>query len=355
MRAGDLLRQIDQRLLPLLGRMVARLGETSSRSRVLTGTALLSVTAVLLAAVWAADDGPVGDSTVGEVTRVGVVDGDSVPGYLRAAAADLAALPSPSAAPADGTYALVSLDNYLAPQGLDAVFRDVSVSAVFGRVPLPGRQTEIVRIPAQRVPDDVVAAMTELADRKEREAADYRARAAATTDDAELRQVYVSGAEVAAAEANAYRAGCACVYAAVVRAQPATLRAVASRRAVRAVDPAPEVRRLDRTVFTPPLPEQRDVVRPPADAALPEQTTPSPQSPSAVSPGPTARESSEPTPTVTEPSPTPEQKRSSAPPPTVTTSPEGSGEQPDGSGEQLDGSAEQPDESGAQTVRPIES
>ncbi|MEU6203608.1 hypothetical protein ABZ814_08470 [Micromonospora musae] len=328
MRAGDLLRQIDQRLLPLLSQVVARLGETSARSRVLAGTALLSVTAVLLTAVWAADDRPVGDPTVGEVTRVGVVDGDSVPGYLRAAAADLAALAEPAATPADGTYALVSLDSYLAPQGLDAVLGDVSVAAVFGRVPLPGRQTEIVRIPAQRVPEDVVAAMAEVAARKDREAADYRARVAATTGDAELRQLYASGAEVADAEAAAYRAGCACVYAAVVRAQPATLRAVASRRAVRAVDPAPEVHRLDRTVFTPPLPEQRDVVRPPVDAALPEATpSPSASSPTA-SPSPTAVESSEPTPAVTESSPTPEQETSSAPPPTVTTSPDASGGRP---------------------------
>ncbi|TDC33933.1 hypothetical protein E1211_18380 [Micromonospora sp. 15K316] len=322
MRAGDLLRQIDQRLLPLLSRVVARLGETSARSRVLTGTALLSVTAVLLTAVWAADDRPAGDPTVGEVTRVGVVDGDSVPGYVRAAAADLAALAEPAATPADGTYALVSLDSYLAPQGLDAVLGDVSVAAVFGRVPLPGRQTEIVRIPAQRVPDDVIAAMAAVAARKEREATDYRARAAATTGDAELRRLYTSGAEVAAAEATAYRTGCACVYAAVVRAQPAALRAVASRRAVRAVDPAPEVQRLDRTVFTPPLPEQRDVVRPPADAALPEATpSPSAGTPT-VSPSPTAEESSEPAPPVTNPSPTAEQGTPTAPPATATTSPD---------------------------------
>ncbi|TYB91640.1 hypothetical protein FXF53_29720, partial [Micromonospora sp. WP24] len=194
--------------------------------------------------------------------------------------------------------------------------------------PLPGRQTEIVRIPAQRVPEDVIAAMAEVAARKDREAADYRARVAATTGDAELRQLYASGAEVADAEAAAYRAGCACVYAAVVRAQPATLRAVASRRAVRAVDPAPEVHRLDRTVFTPPLPEQRDVVRPPADAALPEATpSPSASSPTA-SPSPTAVESSEPAPAVTESSPTPEQETPSAPPPTVTTSPDASGGRP---------------------------
>ncbi|MFI7605146.1 hypothetical protein ACIBTV_08475 [Micromonospora sp. NPDC049366] len=315
MRAGDLLRQLDQRLLPPLTRAVARLADGSARPRLLSSTALLSVAAVLLTAVWATSrDRSVGDPTVGEVTRVGVVDGDSVPGYLRAAAADLAALPP--AEPPGGTYALVSLDTYLPPQRLAAVLGDVSVSAVFGRVPLPGRQTEIVRIPALRVPDDVTAGMAGLAARKDREAADYRARAAAAVDDRDLRQVYASNAEVAAAEAEAYRSGCACVYAAVVRAEPTRLRAVAARGAVRAVDPAPEVRRLDRTVFTPPLPEQRDVVRPPADTALPEPApsrskgTPSPPAPAPV---PTTGAPSAPVPAA--PAPTAVSVPPSPPPP----------------------------------------
>ena len=45
------------------------------------------------------------------------------------------------------------LTEYLPPQRLAAVLGDVGVSTVFGRVPLPGRQTEIVKIPALRVPD----------------------------------------------------------------------------------------------------------------------------------------------------------------------------------------------------------
>ncbi|MCG5438625.1 hypothetical protein PSH25_002775, partial [Micromonospora sp. PSH25] len=205
MRAGNLLRQLDQRLLPPLTRAVARLGDRSPRSGVLSWAAVLSAAAVLGTAVWAVDDTPVGDRTVGEVTRVGVADGDSVPGYLRSAAADLAALPASAPTAEGGTYALVTLDAYLPPQRLATVLGDVGVSTVFGRVPLPGRQTEIVRIPALRVPDDVVAGMAQVAARKEAEAADYRARAAAVDGDGvgerELREQYASGAEVAAAEA----------------------------------------------------------------------------------------------------------------------------------------------------------
>ncbi|MBQ0903287.1 hypothetical protein [Micromonospora sp. U21] len=330
MRAGDLLRQLDQRLLPPLTRAVARLGDRSARSGVLTWAALLSSAAVLGTAVWAADDAPVGDRTVGEVTRVGVVDGDSVPGYLRSAAADLAALPTAAPVTGEETYALVTLDAYLPPQRLAAVLGDVSVSTVFGRVPLPGRQTEIVKFPALRVPDDVVAGMAQVAVRKDTEAADYRARAAAVSgdgaDERELRERYASGADVAAAEAAAYRTGCACVYAAVVRAAPVALRGVATRPDVRAVDPAPEVYRLDRTVFTPPLPEQHDVVRPPADTGPSAEPTPEvPVESTPVAPAPTASvgESSEPAPVVTIPLPEP----SAAEPtelatPSVTTSPD---------------------------------
>ncbi|MGV9372296.1 MULTISPECIES: hypothetical protein [Micromonospora] len=230
-----------------------------SRSAALTWVALACALVVLVVAVAQRRDRPVSDRTVGEVTRVGVTDGASIAAYLRAAGDELARLDAP-----DG-YALVSFADYLTPARAAAALDGTRVSAVVARVPLPGRQTEIVRIAALRLPQDVVAGMAGVATRKDREAADYRSRAAATTADPELRRVYDSGAEVAAREAQAYRAGCACVYAAVVSAAPDALRALAGRPGVRVVDPAPEVTRLDRTVFTPPLPEQRDVVRPPAD------------------------------------------------------------------------------------------
>ncbi len=232
-----------------------------SRFAALTWLALACALVVLVVAVAQRRDRPVSDRTVGEVTRVGVAGGASIPAYLRAAGEELARLDAPDA------YALVSFADYLTPARAAAALDGAPVSAVVARVPLPGRQTEIVRIAALRLPGDVVAGMADVAGRKDREAADYRARAAApaATADPELRRVYESGAVVAAREAAAYRSGCACVYAAVVRAAPDALRALAGRPGVRVVDPAPEVARLDRTVFTPPLPEQRDVARPPVD------------------------------------------------------------------------------------------
>ncbi|MFD2763184.1 hypothetical protein [Micromonospora eburnea] len=246
-----------------------------SRSGLLTWIALACAVAVLAAGLWERRREPVGDRTVGEVTRVGVADGDSIPDYQRRAAAELAALAAP-ASPGPGDWALVSFAAYLTPAGLAEALGGTPVAAVVARLPLPDRQTEIVRIAAMRLPDDVVAGMAEVATRKDREAADYRARAAAPSAaaDAELRRVYDTGASVSAQEAAAYRSGCACVYAAVVRDTPDALRALAARPGVRVVDAAPEVRRLDRTVFTPPLPEQRDVVRPPADTGLADPTAP---------------------------------------------------------------------------------
>ncbi|WBB91849.1 hypothetical protein [Verrucosispora sp. WMMC514] len=320
MRAGDLLRKLDQRLLPRLAATVTRLGNGPGRTPLLGWVAMLSCTAVLATAVLATGGPPVPDRTVGEVTRVGVVEGDSIPRYEATAAADLAAL---AGSLGDGTYALVSLTEYLTPDRLAAVVGDVGVAVVFGRVPLPQRQTEIVRIPAQRVPEDVTAGMIKLAERKEREAADYRARATALggggPTERELRGLYLSGAQVAAAEAAAFRAECACLYALVVRAEPAKLRGVAARSGVRVVDPAPEVRRLERTVFTPPLPEQRDVVRPPVDRTATPEPIPS-ATPVATPTGVTTTTGgpSVPVPTVAEPTVA---DRSPAPPRVTDSSP----------------------------------
>ncbi|MFD0821784.1 hypothetical protein ACFQ0D_26505 [Micromonospora zhanjiangensis] len=274
MRAGELLRQLDRRLLPPLARGMIRLGQGRIRLQVLTGTALLSSVAVLVTAVWAADRRPVGDPSVGDVTRVGVSDGQSIPGYVASSRERLRALlAAPPTGPETETYALVTMAAYLAPERLTPALGGVAVSEVFSRVRLPDVQTQIVRIPALTVPDDVLAGMAELADRKDREARDYQRRSAAVTGDGEherrMRAYYTSGARVAEQEATAYRSRCSCVYAAVARADPAVLSRMAARPEVRVVDPAPEVSRLDRAVFTPPLPEQQDVVRPPADTGLP--------------------------------------------------------------------------------------
>lgn len=329
MRSGDLLRQLDQRLLPHLLGTANRLAQGPAQPGVFLAAVLLSCLAVTVTAVWGIGAPQVSAPTADGVTRVGVAAGESIPGYLRDATDDLAALPTASPSPENGTFALVSLATYLTPYQAANVFDDVPVAAVIGRVPLPERQTEVVRIDVPGLPGDVITAMAELAARKEQEAGDYRARAAAISDgrpeQREQRGLYLSAAQMAEAEAKAYRGGCACVYAAVVRAEPIELRQVASQPDVRVVDPAPEVRRLDRTVFTPPLPEQDVVAHPltgsdlttpdPVDPVVPDPVVsdpvvsdpvvPDPVVPDVVVPDPVAPDPVVPDPVVPDPVPTP--------------------------------------------------
>jgi len=257
-RVAELLRRLDAALLPPVARLITRLSRPTGQTGMLTAVSLVSVTVVALTAVWVVER-PRDGVPAGDVVRVGVPDGGSVPGYVAESARELDALPGdePGAVP---PYALVMFSAYLAPDRLTAVLDGAAVSEVFTKVPLPGMQTQIARIPAQRIPEDVVAGMLLFAERKEREARDYQDRAAAVTgtpEETRLRPVYETSARVALAEATAYRTHCSCVYAAVLRAAAPQLRRLAARPGVRAVDPAPEVRTLDRAVFLPPLPEPR--------------------------------------------------------------------------------------------------
>ncbi|GIH19071.1 hypothetical protein [Rugosimonospora africana] len=202
--------------------------------------ALVAVAVVLAVRHGSAE--PSGTAT-GDVVRVGVGQGASIPAYLRDSRDRLDAMPA-----GQSGYALVSLAGYLSPGELVPVLAGVETFQVYARVPLPDVQTAIVKIPVATIPDDVTAGMD--AEAGER-----------------ARQASRAGDQVAATEAERYRQHCACVYAAVVRAPAGTLRQLAARASVRAVDPAPRVSQLDLAVFLPPLPEQSDTAQPPKDSA----------------------------------------------------------------------------------------
>lgn len=231
--------------------------------RIATGFALASAASLLMIIIWAADRNhppPTAAPPAQDVVRVGVVEGQSVPRYLQSSRGELASLPADAP-----TWALVSLSGYVPPGELPSVLNGSAVAQVYARAPIPDTRSRVVRISAYRVPDDVVAGMLATAGARDQERADYgrlsRDLDGAGSDKTRLRRAYEEAADTAAAEAHAYRAHCACVFAAVVRAAPAALRGIAGRSEVRAVDPAPEVRRLDRVEFRPPLPEQRDSPR----------------------------------------------------------------------------------------------
>jgi hypothetical protein len=200
--------------------------------------------------------------------RVGVRDGDSVPAYVAAQRVELAQLVAQ--APTTAVYALVAFDRYLNPSQVadlagtgagtgSGTVDAVATIAAYARAQVPGRQTELVRLPANRVPDDLVAGMAEVADRKAQQAAAYTAEAG---QDPASRTLDESIAAVASQEAADYRATCACVYALLVRAAPAALASLATRTGVRVVDAAPELRDPAYGVFVAPLPEQITTVGP---------------------------------------------------------------------------------------------
>ncbi|GAA3389901.1 hypothetical protein [Cryptosporangium minutisporangium] len=253
------------RVLPRLGRGARRL----SRSWTALVTLVLVVGLVVVAYRAGTRTAPV-DYTVGNVPRVGPVDGQQVDAYRSDASGELGGLPAGTA-----VWALVGLAEYQRPAALPTLLSGYSVSRVVARVPLPDVQTQLVTLVVDRLAVDVPAGMQRTAAAKEQEASTAES-AAASADDAELARVHTAGAALERREAAAYRELCACVYAAVVRATPEQLRALAERPGIRVVDPAPEVSRLDRATFVPLLPEQSGTVGPPSDTAVGPSATPSP-------------------------------------------------------------------------------
>jgi hypothetical protein len=308
MRARGLLRHFVEVFVPRLARGFAQWrGRGRLRLRLLRAFGVTATVATLVTVALATHGREPGRGSVqaGPTLHVGVGQDQSIPGYVSSSNRELAQLVEQG--PAE-VYALVSLRAYLAPDRLTPVLGGVAVAEVYARVPLHQAQTQIVRIPAYRIPDDVVTGMRQVAARKEADADEFLRLAAKLSEvnvaEDKLRTSYLDGATLASAEATAYRDGCTCVYAAVVRASAVALEQIAARPEVRAVDPAPEVLRLDQAVFLAPLPEQADTVEPsPSAVASPTPSIISPSSeplpeppisPSAVTPSPTPSRSIEP-------------------------------------------------------------
>jgi len=254
-----------ERVLSRLGRGARRL----SRSWTALVTLMLVLALVVVAYRAGTRTAPV-DDTVGNVPRIGPVDGQRVDAYRAQVSDELAALPA-------GTpvWALVGLADYRRPDALPALFAGLPVSRVVARVPLPDVQTQLVTLVVDRLAVDVPTGMYRVASQKEKAAA-AAVTAAESAGSGDLAAVYIADAAVERREAAAYRQLCACVYAAVVRATPEQLATLARRDGVRVIDPAPEVERLDRATFVPLLPEQSGTVGPPSDTAAGPSATPSP-------------------------------------------------------------------------------
>jgi hypothetical protein len=253
-------------VLRRLGRGAVRIGRALGRqARTWQGwvaAAVVVAAIVAVVATWGTREPPPPDLSSTPTGRVGVSDGDAVPAYIAAQRSELSRLTGQ--APDRPVYALVSFGRYLTPTEAATAAAGVTTISGYARAPLPDQQTELVRLPASRMPDDLVSAITEVVARKRAEASGYRTRSGEGGADAAR---YAAFADVANREADSYAAAGGCVYAMVVQATPVELTAVAARADVRVVDAAPEVDDIARGVFVAPLPEQVDTVRPLPDGA----------------------------------------------------------------------------------------
>ncbi len=265
------LSKADQVTLPRLARALARLRDRAARSRlrpltVLVVVLLVGASAVAVATLLRPEPPRSGGSSP---LWLGVHDGDSIPAYIDLSRLKLEELAARE--PDRVVYALVSLRRYLSPDEVAAVVGEVAGVLAYARVPLPGRQTERVRLDAIRIPADLASAMDRVAVRKEEDADRYTALADQQPAGT-LRDIYTSNADLSREEAAAYRQRCACVFAIVVRGSAAALLTLARSPDVRAVEPAPDLANASQAVFAPPLPEQVDRATPLPDDGLPVAT-----------------------------------------------------------------------------------
>lgn len=128
----------------------------ASYARVAVACAAVTAVAVLVGALWLnrREAAPAGDPS--DVVRVGVVQGQTVPGYLGSSRTELRALADPSAPASGDTWALVSLSEYVPAGRLADLFDGTAVAQVYARVPVPEQHTQVVRIPVYRLPADVL-------------------------------------------------------------------------------------------------------------------------------------------------------------------------------------------------------
>jgi hypothetical protein len=257
-----MLRRLDQRVLPPIGRALGRLSRGARRLRLVMVTASVLSVAIVLLTVYAATRSPSTPERAAAIqVRIGVSVGDSIPAYIRTAQADLHSQVEVQAG--TGIFALVSFSDYVGPDDVAALVAGAQMVHAFTHVPLTGKTTEIFDFPAYRPTLDITNAMHSQARTKAQSASNNSDIAAATPADTDegrrLRADLSATAAIETAEANAYGALCECVYATVVFGTPVELSTVATRPGVRVVDPAPDVKELQSAIFAPPRPEEAEV------------------------------------------------------------------------------------------------
>jgi hypothetical protein len=252
-----MLRRLDQRILPPIGRalstvLAGRAGERrmtsgTRRVRLVMVTASALSVAVVLVTVYAATRSP-GQSRASTVppARIGVTVGEPIADYIARAESDLTK--QVQAHPeGDGVriVALVSFSQYVTAAQVPALIAGAEAVRAFTHVHLPDATTKVRDVPAHTLPSDIENAM--------------RDQAGKIANQARNDSDYADATVAEAAEAGAYHSLCACVFAVVVVAAPADLATLADRRGIRVIDPAPTLTGMpspQNAIFAPPRPEE---------------------------------------------------------------------------------------------------
>jgi hypothetical protein len=170
--------------------------------------------------------------------------------------------------PQEEQLALVSLTAYATPEKAREVLTGLDVRRAYLRVPAGPDPTEVLSTDVEDLVGDVRRLYTATAARKGREQQEFLGLARSITPDSpeqqRFRAFYEASARASGKEATAYRTGCACLFAVVVRAPVRVLAELPALAGVRAVELAPPGATVEEIRVRPLVPEQTTVV-----AALP--------------------------------------------------------------------------------------
>lgn len=199
-------------------------------------------------------------------TVLGPREGTAIDGYLARAAARTAQV-----AAQDGEarlLALVSLNEYVAPQAAADLLAGVDVRQAYLRAPSAGELAEVFEVPT---PFELASTLRSFyattAAAKQEDAREFQGYAdtigETSADETAAKRAFVADAQRATAEASAFAADCACVFALVVEGPAAALAELSRTPAVRGVEPADRSARFEELQVFPLRPEHSGVVPPP--------------------------------------------------------------------------------------------
>ena len=163
--------------------------------------------------------------------------------------------------------ALVSLDEYGRPEEVRALLQGLEVQRAFLRVPAT-EADEVLSADVQDLVGDLRLLYASTATRKAEDQEEFLRLARSIdpeyAEQEQFEEFYERAARVAGQEATAYRTGCACLFAVVVRGTADALAELQALQGVRAVELAPRGVSLEELRVRPLAPEQTETIEPDA-------------------------------------------------------------------------------------------